>query len=156
MLKGLKRFISENTKFVIGSLIVLIIIMSVLIYNKWKKSKSSSSSSSMPSSSSSSLPSSAEKYHYIGAAIGSGGLLKSLLEGEGGSVNLSGGLSDIRIDEGTFSRDPSFDTVRTEAESEVGNIGYSGYQPTTSGLILDPMGFSSLSYDPSNLSFGQF
>jgi hypothetical protein len=162
MFKGLVTFCNNNQKIVIAVLSIAIAIVAYCIYRKYQQKKAAAAAAAAAaakatatasSSSSSSIPSSGETYHYIGAAIGSG-LYKDILEGKGGSDNLSGSLSNVDFASGLLSRDPAYDTIRQQA-AEMGQLGYSGFEPSTSGLILDPMAFTSLEVtDPTGMNFG--
>jgi hypothetical protein len=143
MFKGLVKFCNNNQKLVIAVLSIAIAIVAYGIYRKWQQKKEADKAQKKDG----------EDYRYIGAAIGSG-LYKDILEGKGGSDNLSGGLSNVDFASGLLSRDPAYDTTRQQAE-EMGQLGYSGFEPSTSGLILDPMAFTSLEVtDPTGMNFG--
>lgn len=146
MFKGLVKFCGDNEKLITGVLIIAIIIVAISAYNKWQKKTDAEAATS-------SAAPSGENYRYIGAAIGSG-LYREILSGRGGSDNLGGGLSNVRFDSGLLSKDPNYDLINEQVK-EMGQTGFSGYQPTTPGLILDPMAFTSLPLsDPYGMDFG--
>jgi hypothetical protein len=154
MFKGLVKFCNNNQKLVIAVLSIAIAIVAVAIYRKYQQKQAAEEKAKQEAAKTlnpgTSTP---EKYRYIGAAIGSG-LYKDILEGKGGSDNLSGSLSNVDFASGLLSRDPAYDTIRQQAE-EMGQLGYSGFEPSTSGLILDPMTFTSLEVtDPTGMDFG--
>lgn len=150
MFKGLVKFCNNNQKLVIAVLSIAIVIIFVAIYRKWQQKKDAEKKAEKDKEA---VKQEGEGYRYIGAAIGSG-LYKDILEGKGGSDNLSGGLSNVDFSSGLLSRDPAYDTTRQQAE-EMGQMGYSGFEPSTSGLILDPMAFTSLEVtDPTGMDFG--
>ena len=151
MFKGLVKFCNNNQKLVIAVLSIAIAIVAVAIYRKWQQKKAAEEKAKQEAAKSQNKDE--EGYRYIGAAIGSG-LYKDILEGKGGSDNLSGSLSNVDFASGLLSRDPAYDTIRQQAE-EMGQLGYSGFEPSTSGLILDPMAFTSLEVtDPTGMDFG--
>jgi hypothetical protein len=154
MFKGLVKFCNNNQNLVIAVLSIAIVIVAVAIYRKYQQQQAAEEKAKQEAAKilnpGAATP---EKYHYIGAAIGSG-LYKDILEGKGGSDNLSGGISNVDFASGLLSKDPAYDTIRQQAE-EMGQLGSSGFEPSTSGLILDPMAFTSLEVtDPTGMNFG--